>query len=130
VMAKFTKITDPAQLNEALDVYEKAWERIPMPPCDASDYTQPNCSGLKIRCPLQRMESRRVRAAAKSSASFREQNAHREWFRKRIWLRPMSYSMNCTNIIGASAVETRNSDPGQIKRAENIFSYRQDSEGE
>jgi hypothetical protein len=49
-MAKFTKITDPAQLNEALDVYEKAWERIPMPPCDASDYTQPNCSGLKIRC--------------------------------------------------------------------------------
>jgi NitT/TauT family transport system substrate-binding protein len=31
VMAKFTKITDPAQLNEALDVYEKAWERIPMP---------------------------------------------------------------------------------------------------
>jgi len=31
VMSKFTKITDPAQLNEALDAYEKAWERIPMP---------------------------------------------------------------------------------------------------
>ena len=31
VMSKFTKITDAAQLNEALDAYEKAWERIPMP---------------------------------------------------------------------------------------------------
>ncbi len=31
VMSKFTKITDPAQLNEALDTYEKAWERLPMP---------------------------------------------------------------------------------------------------
>jgi ABC-type nitrate/sulfonate/bicarbonate transport system substrate-binding protein len=31
VMSKFTKITDPALLNEALDTYEKAWERIPMP---------------------------------------------------------------------------------------------------
>jgi len=31
VMSKFTKITDPALLNEALDAYEKAWERIPMP---------------------------------------------------------------------------------------------------
>ncbi len=31
VMSKFTKITDPAQLNEALDAYEKAWERIPIP---------------------------------------------------------------------------------------------------
>ena len=30
-MSKFTKITDPAQLNEALNTYEKAWERIPMP---------------------------------------------------------------------------------------------------
>ncbi len=31
VMSKFTKITDPAQLNEALDTYENAWERLPMP---------------------------------------------------------------------------------------------------
>ena len=31
IMSKFTKITDPAQLNEALDTYEKAWERIPTP---------------------------------------------------------------------------------------------------
>jgi ABC-type nitrate/sulfonate/bicarbonate transport system substrate-binding protein len=31
VLSKFTKITDPAQLNEALDAYEQAWERIPMP---------------------------------------------------------------------------------------------------
>ena len=31
VLSKFTKTTDPAQLNEALDAYEKAWERIPMP---------------------------------------------------------------------------------------------------
>jgi ABC-type nitrate/sulfonate/bicarbonate transport system substrate-binding protein len=31
VLSKFTKTTDAAQLNEALDAYEKAWERIPMP---------------------------------------------------------------------------------------------------
>ena len=31
VMAKYTKITDPAQLNEALDAYEQAWEGNPMP---------------------------------------------------------------------------------------------------
>jgi NitT/TauT family transport system substrate-binding protein len=31
IMSKYTKITDPAQLNEALDTYEKAWERIPAP---------------------------------------------------------------------------------------------------
>lgn len=31
MLTKFTKITDPAQLNEALDVYEKACQRIPMP---------------------------------------------------------------------------------------------------
>jgi len=31
IMSKYTKITDPAQLNETLDAYEKAWERIPMP---------------------------------------------------------------------------------------------------
>jgi ABC-type nitrate/sulfonate/bicarbonate transport system substrate-binding protein len=31
VMSKYTKITDPAQLNEALDAYEKAWEIIPAP---------------------------------------------------------------------------------------------------
>jgi NitT/TauT family transport system substrate-binding protein len=31
IMSKFTKITDPAQLNEALDIHAKAWERIPMP---------------------------------------------------------------------------------------------------
>jgi ABC-type nitrate/sulfonate/bicarbonate transport system substrate-binding protein len=31
VMSKYTKITDPAQLNEALDAYDKAWERVPMP---------------------------------------------------------------------------------------------------
>ena len=31
MLSKFTKITDPAQLNEALDAYEQAWERIPMP---------------------------------------------------------------------------------------------------
>jgi len=31
IMSKYTKITDPAQLNEALDAYDKAWERIPMP---------------------------------------------------------------------------------------------------
>jgi ABC-type nitrate/sulfonate/bicarbonate transport system substrate-binding protein len=31
IMSKYTKITDPAQLNEALDAYDKAWEKIPMP---------------------------------------------------------------------------------------------------
>jgi NitT/TauT family transport system substrate-binding protein len=31
VLSKYTKISDTAQLNEALDAYEKAWERIPMP---------------------------------------------------------------------------------------------------
>lgn len=31
IMSKYTKITDQAQLNEALDSYDKAWERIPMP---------------------------------------------------------------------------------------------------
>lgn len=31
VMSKYTKITDPAQLNEALDAYEKAWESVPVP---------------------------------------------------------------------------------------------------
>jgi ABC-type nitrate/sulfonate/bicarbonate transport system substrate-binding protein len=31
IMSKYTKITDPAQLNEALDNYENAWERIPTP---------------------------------------------------------------------------------------------------
>ncbi len=31
VLSKYTKNTDTAQLNEALDAYEKAWERIPMP---------------------------------------------------------------------------------------------------
>ena len=31
IMSKYTKITDPAQLNEALDTSEKAWEKIPAP---------------------------------------------------------------------------------------------------
>ncbi len=31
IMSKYTKITDLAQLNEALDAYEKAWEKIPTP---------------------------------------------------------------------------------------------------
>jgi len=31
IMSKYTKITDPAQLNEALDAYDKAWEKIPAP---------------------------------------------------------------------------------------------------
>ncbi len=31
VMSKYTKITDPAQLNEALNAYENAWEKIPLP---------------------------------------------------------------------------------------------------
>ncbi len=31
IMSKYTKITDPAQLNEALNAYEKAWEKIPIP---------------------------------------------------------------------------------------------------
>lgn len=31
IMSKYTTITDPAQLNEALDSYEKAWEKIPAP---------------------------------------------------------------------------------------------------
>lgn len=31
IMTKYTKITDPAHLNEALDAYENAWERIPAP---------------------------------------------------------------------------------------------------
>lgn len=31
IMSKYTKITDQAQLNEALDSYDKAWEKIPMP---------------------------------------------------------------------------------------------------
>ena len=38
VMSKYTKITDPAKLNEALDAYENAWERIPLaiPNCHRS----------------------------------------------------------------------------------------------
>lgn len=31
IMSKYTKISDPAQLNEALDAYEKAWEKFPAP---------------------------------------------------------------------------------------------------
>jgi ABC-type nitrate/sulfonate/bicarbonate transport system substrate-binding protein len=31
IMSKYTKITDDAQLNEALDAYDKAWETIPLP---------------------------------------------------------------------------------------------------
>jgi ABC-type nitrate/sulfonate/bicarbonate transport system substrate-binding protein len=31
VMSKYTKITDPAQLNEALNAYENVWESIPLP---------------------------------------------------------------------------------------------------
>jgi len=31
VMSKYTKITDTALLNEGLDAYENAWERIPLP---------------------------------------------------------------------------------------------------
>jgi ABC-type nitrate/sulfonate/bicarbonate transport system substrate-binding protein len=31
IMSKYTKITDLAQLNEALDAYESAWEKIPAP---------------------------------------------------------------------------------------------------
>jgi ABC-type nitrate/sulfonate/bicarbonate transport system substrate-binding protein len=31
VLSKYTKISDPAQLNEALDAYDKAWETIPLP---------------------------------------------------------------------------------------------------
>ena len=31
VFSKYTKITDPGQINEALDAYDKAWENIPLP---------------------------------------------------------------------------------------------------
>lgn len=31
IMSKYTKITDQAQLNEAIDAYDKAWEKIPTP---------------------------------------------------------------------------------------------------
>jgi NitT/TauT family transport system substrate-binding protein len=31
IFSKYTKITDSAQLNEALDAYDKAWEKIPAP---------------------------------------------------------------------------------------------------
>ncbi len=31
IFSKYTKITDAAQLNEALDAYDKAWEKIPAP---------------------------------------------------------------------------------------------------
>lgn len=31
VMSKYTKIADPAQLNEALNAYESAWESVPLP---------------------------------------------------------------------------------------------------
>jgi hypothetical protein len=31
IMSKYTKITDPAQLNESLATNEPAWEKIPMP---------------------------------------------------------------------------------------------------
>ena len=31
VLSKYTKITDTALLNEALEAYEKAWEKIPLP---------------------------------------------------------------------------------------------------
>ena len=31
IMSRYTKITDQAQLKEALEAYDKAWERIPMP---------------------------------------------------------------------------------------------------
>jgi hypothetical protein len=30
-MSKYTKITDPAQLNESLATNEPAWEKIPLP---------------------------------------------------------------------------------------------------
>jgi NitT/TauT family transport system substrate-binding protein len=31
IFSKYTKITDSAQLNEALDAYDRAWEKIPAP---------------------------------------------------------------------------------------------------
>ena|SRR2546422_7873622 len=31
IMAKYTKITDPELLKEALDAYDKAWEKVPLP---------------------------------------------------------------------------------------------------
>lgn len=31
ILSKYTKITEPAQLNEALDAYDKAWESVPLP---------------------------------------------------------------------------------------------------
>jgi len=37
IMSKYTKITDPAQLNEALDAYDKAWEKVPAPSQAAID---------------------------------------------------------------------------------------------
>ena len=37
IMSKYTKITDPAQHNEALDAYDKAWEKVPAPSQAAID---------------------------------------------------------------------------------------------
>jgi ABC-type nitrate/sulfonate/bicarbonate transport system substrate-binding protein len=31
ILSKYTKITETAQLNEALDAYDKAWESVPLP---------------------------------------------------------------------------------------------------
>jgi ABC-type nitrate/sulfonate/bicarbonate transport system substrate-binding protein len=52
VLSKYTKITDPAQLNEALDAYESAWENIPLPSQAAVEAvlaTSPNAKAKAAR---------------------------------------------------------------------------------
>jgi ABC-type nitrate/sulfonate/bicarbonate transport system substrate-binding protein len=49
ILSKFTKITDPAQLNEALDTYENAWEKIPMPSQSAIEAVLATSSNPKAK---------------------------------------------------------------------------------
>lgn len=49
IMSKYTKITDPAQLNEALDAYDKAWEKVPAPSQAAIDAVLASSTTLKAK---------------------------------------------------------------------------------
>ena len=49
VMSKYTKITDTALLNEGLDAYEKAWERIPIPSQPAIEAVLPASENPKAK---------------------------------------------------------------------------------
>ncbi len=49
VMTKYTKISDPAQLNEALDAYDKTWEKIPAPSQNAIEAVLANSENPKAK---------------------------------------------------------------------------------